>query len=548
MNSFKRWSKNMTGVLLSLLVMGCLPLQRVNANGLEKQLKEVHKKLTALKDNLAGLSKRLGELKIKLGAGELQLKIKELRSQAKKLRDEAQKFRNTANLLKAEGIDAASVEQDAIVSDSKAELLEQAAKNLEQQLLVIPPIAHPVVLPVQPVITVVRPPVVQQGDLKGVNAGLRNGNGNDCFFSAAFQVLSQIDPFVKALDEMDKKGQTTEIQNEFLTLIKNLRENPPATKSLKARMYNPATNATRDFRDFITQPFGDESYPQHIPSLFGDLSGLGPRKGPYSQATLTWEGGPADRNADGSIIGESGKDYGYNQEDAQEFFSEFFNMLTLRDKEDLAIRNLFTILEQNKKSKEEGGPWSNSGVAEPLKFLFLPVVSKFDEKATLNNLKACLDDYTAAEWIATMDMGKGETGGYRKPVFKAPLPKILMIIFKRFKKVGEPGQAGGVQGQKIFHAITFPAAKELDFAPYLEAVNQKAKYKLFGIVVHGGGTGGGHYRAYTVDRFDKDKKWREYNDSTYPAGRLLGPGEIEDIANQTKELGAPYMLFYEKVE
>jgi len=67
-----------------------------------------------------------------------------------------------------------------------------------------------------------------------------------------------------------------------------------------------------------------------------------------------------------------------------------------------------------------------------------------------------------------------------------------------------------INNQKV--PYTLKLNKKLDFAPYVSAnYAQPTQYELFGTVLHGGGTGGGHYIAIVKDRINN--MWYFYNDS-----------------------------------
>lgn len=416
----------------------------------------------------------------------------------------------------------------------------------------------------------------------GPNLGLRNSNGNDCFFSAAFQALSQIDPFIQKLEELPEEDKT-EVQREFLGFIQSLRGEGIGK-------YNPSGDATRVFRNFITT-----QVPNNYP-LFSQLKGL-----------------------------QSG------QQDAQEFFSIFLNVLTEFDQKtldetyklfqdflnnnfnlisdafltryfdnlatletinvnnfisvvktaindpirlpepelnnisaiDTKISSIYTSNEQvindlfrrNKQlynlknifliTEKKQRTCTTCYTTDPIKeerlmLLPLPIVQQtYDPEIKgyppINELSNCLMTYAKEniEKRCNSSSCKGENRIFEQTIsFKTPTPPIITIGFRRFLY--------GNLSDKLTHKVTFPV--NLNLAPHTDKPGQSNLYDLFGIVIHSGGTGGGHYYAYTKDRFDK--KWRCYNDSSV---REVTQQEIQDIADQKKEAGGPYLLFYEWV-
>lgn len=585
MNSIKKWSKKLASVLLSLLMMACISLQSAKAIALDAQLKNVQKQLTGLKDNLTGLSNRLGELQTKFSSGtvgdtrstDLKKKLDEIgivyndalikkalaskpdvddavtwildnpepEKEKPELKDLSEQQKNdllkmgfsdlTINSLTGMGF---SYEQIVKVPQSQRGTVDDALNAIsgngsgtsgkddeELKKKLQPSVIQPVIVP-----------GLQEG-VQGANLGLNNANGNDCFFSSAFQVLSQIDPFVKALEKMDKENKTSDVQNEFLAFIANLRQNAEKKEGrvVKAK-YDPAINATKLFRDFIAQ------------EKFGSLRDFGKYRFDYRR----------DQNKqiiyDNSIPKKAILDKtepGYEQNDAQEFLSLFLDQLTLRVPEDNAIRKLFILHQGTELKNLTTGKTKKADIIEPSMILSLPINSK-DESEEYGNLSTCLQSYLEeekldeSEWLEWNGIKQSTSKRFE---FVNDLPKILTIQFGRFKY--------GNMADKISHAVAFPI--DLDFT----GSNEIAKYHLFGIVVHGGGTGGGHYWAYTKDRFknqDGIRKWRLYDDSRVVDVDEKNIKAIADNGVEPEELvnngtlgvpgyeATPYMLFYEKVE
>jgi len=80
-------------------------------------------------------------------------------------------------------------------------------------------------------------------------------------------------------------------------------------------------------------------------------------------------------------------------------------------------------------------------------------------------------------------------------------PKILIINLKRFKEQ----QYREYNYEKISEAVEFPIDEILDIKNYVSHVEDGTKYKLYGIINHFGGMGGGHYTSYSINPIDN--KW-----------------------------------------
>ncbi|MFH1831834.1 MAG: hypothetical protein ABH827_03435 [bacterium] len=172
--------------------------------------------------------------------------------------------------------------------------------------------------------------------------------------------------------------------------------------------------------------------------------------------------------------------------------------------------------------------------------LKLPIVDPLVDpltRITYTTLDECLQKYTEKEELtqdnlwnceACKNLGEKNTKSFKQIIFQK-LPPILIINLKRFL-------SGGLD-EKITDPITFPV-NNLDMSKYLNG--QNATYNLYAIVIHSGGTGGGHY--YTYAKWDGH--WWKYDDSNVtPAD-----DQIETIAEQTTEDGGPYILFYERAD
>ena len=108
------------------------------------------------------------------------------------------------------------------------------------------------------------------------------------------------------------------------------------------------------------------------------------------------------------------------------------------------------------------------------------------------------------------------------------LPKLLIIVIKRFKTEGK-------YAEKDWTNIELPY-EDFDLYPFLHdeclILNPCTKYHLYGVSLHSGGIGGGHYVA-NVKNISGDGKWYNCDDSY--------TGVIEEPQHSGS---SPYVLFY----
>ena len=95
--------------------------------------------------------------------------------------------------------------------------------------------------------------------------------------------------------------------------------------------------------------------------------------------------------------------------------------------------------------------------------------------------------------------------------------------------------------------VAFPEKLDLTgFLPKAERANEgdedKLEYELFSVMVHSGGTFGGHYFAY-IKSFE-DGEWYNFNDSS-----------VSEIQNSAEEIikvfggsASAYMLMYKRID
>merc|ERR1712228_751648 len=123
----------------------------------------------------------------------------------------------------------------------------------------------------------------------------------------------------------------------------------------------------------------------------------------------------------------------------------------------------------------------------------------------------------------------------KKQILISRAPKCICLHLKRFEQ-------SGFRLSKVGKKVRFPL--HLDFSPYLtsecrEEYEGKCVYQLYGISVHHGSMGGGHYIAYTHKHRSNGPKdgWYYFSDST---ARAVG---YEDALR-----AQGYVLFYERCQ
>lgn len=600
MKMIKKWSKNVV-VMLCILAAGCLSLHAAikpkDSKTVEKQLKEMLQKLGGLKNNLTMLSKRLGELKTKLTTpggfslhyinqkllemGLTKADIKRI-PLSERYKVETALDWHTKNPPMLSGFDDAIVGQLLSMGFSLDNMKRIPDDQKGSAQLAIgwlsanPEPSGPSIVPQSP------------------NVGLANANNDDCFFSASFQILSQIKPFVQALEALSKKS---DVQREFLDFIQALREKGTGK-------YKPGVDATQVFRRFITEDrwgntlkemkFEQQDAQEFLSEFLDKLteleeSTIAPiqkafssffeknfilKKPSFTEFIVKFRNAILpikllDKNTFVVVVKQvlnalvdkptpavvSIKDIDKELQSMYEIISaDVLKEFLRKNKEAHEVRSIFTLNVSQKfictfcKSQWTGGDDKAMLLVLDLEqpILIPGQTPKPLPQTTLIDRLRKYFQVTKVDYICP-------TCGIQRIVDKQfiiqqPLPKILTLGFNRIYADWAEEKA-----MKLEQAVTFPLTLDPGYLkPFLED-GQGVKYELFGIVMHTGVvffdqvqskiSTGGHYRAYTKDRFDG--KWREYDDAK-PA-RVVEVSEINKIAQQTLEVGAPYVLFYEKV-
>lgn len=167
---------------------------------------------------------------------------------------------------------------------------------------------------------------------------------------------------------------------------------------------------------------------------------------------------------------------------------------------------------------------------EPFMYLSLPISD------TCRSLSDCLDLYLAQERLTGENQWYCETCCCHRDATKKTdlwiLPPILIVHLKRFR-VNMLGQ----RGSKRDEAIDYPVEKWDLSAAVKSRGSEYPLYDLYAVSNHVGGLSGGHYTAYSLNRFDE--QWYEYNDSN---SRRVDPNTLR--RNQS----SAYLLFYNRSE
>lgn len=345
------------------------------------------------------------------------------------------------------------------------------------------------------------------------NEGLKNANGNDCFLSSVFQVISQLSPLMDMLEQKYRAGTTTPLQNEFLAFVSSLRGIPLI-------IYNPKVNATAVMRSFLIQPINGSST--------------------IDQAMAK------------------------GHQDAQQFFSALLDALIRQNGE---LTNIFKIDLASKitlpSDVHNGLKGQDKSVRKTKEthdssFLLSLEISGTSLDSCLNKFFELEKGVEIAEWTCLgqdiklkANLGLNENvRGTKKLSICQPLPPILTIHLKRFEF-----NMFTLARNKVDSPITFPLV--LDLKKCVKSRTKPLNYNLVGMIVHSGNLNDGHYWAYAKDRFSG--KWYLFNDANrFEVDEVIveeigkAGNEMQEIINaiapQATSVGTPYMLFYEKID
>ncbi|MFA6990596.1 MAG: ubiquitin carboxyl-terminal hydrolase family protein [Candidatus Babeliales bacterium] len=238
------------------------------------------------------------------------------------------------------------------------------------------------------------------------------------------------------------------------------------------------------------------------------------------------------------------KNFKTGQHDAQEFISSVFDILNnefnkylTEASENITQNPISTFKLQIKKTITCNHCGYVRSIDEPGYLLPLTILyGPLSDLKHCNDLTCCLKNFfeptVMNDW--TCDNCRQKNARRLKTI--SFLPKYLVIQLKRFIY-------GGI-ANKLDDAIKFDPIIEIDSDIIDQSIKEKYhnknfSYKLLTFICHEGGPSGGHYWAYGKD---SNNNWYKYDDSTVTS---ITPTILIDILNQTKEIGTPYVLFYE---
>lgn len=125
------------------------------------------------------------------------------------------------------------------------------------------------------------------------------------------------------------------------------------------------------------------------------------------------------------------------------------------------------------------------------------------EKKQGKTIQDLLNDYFNPELLCGDNMYYNENTNEKEEVFKdlkiKRFPKVLCIHLKRFT----------YDLKKIRYIVDFN--ENIQMGVYSTNINNKKNYELFGLVMHSGGFGGGHY--YVIIK-NMNGNWYNYNDTS----------------------------------
>lgn len=429
------------------------------------------------------------------------------------------------------------------------------------------------------------------------NNGLVNQNGNDCFFSASFQCLSQIKPFIEFFDK-NPEFQNGKIQKRFYEFVQAMRQGSSAPadynekdadyKALLTRKYK--WPSTRKFRKFIVDELsiehmrtGQKDAQEFLGFLLEALISRTPLHNIIVKAITDICGDATYKKLTDVVVSVDpttkkktfkkelkdvnlGKDIAFKVES---ILGTDIDQIT--DLKSTILSNP-TIPEEFKKIAQEekhASKWvvCNKQIKKlqdiykifffraPSTLEHTPVViSKPGEihtsksKGSISSLalpikgttlKECLDGFFEKESMNSAEYPFCSKCNASPPTTKQfsleTVPQVLIISLKRFTNLAAPDEEPNIK--KITSSITFEEKLSLQTN---NGVTHK--FNLFGIVCQVGELSSGHYWAYAKD-MTKPRNWYYYNDES--ENGPLSHEEIQAVCNQTSEAGYPYVLFYE---
>ncbi len=254
-----------------------------------------------------------------------------------------------------------------------------------------------------------------------------------------------------------------------------------------------------------------------------------------------------------AIIAELADTNPYAQEDAQEFLTGAFNSLKRVSRSfDIYISNLLGIFQTTKTRcpLPEGDELIAFYDEDPIFYLSVPIKTppnprKKISAKSLTTLEDSLNEYFKKEiqddpknyykYQGTNPAYNAYRGAEipncERQIQLVTTPELLVISLNRYEYTNF-----GATRSKLTHAVTIPSF--INIRPFMKIPEEKNDYiySLISVIVHRGGTGGGHYVAYIKDA----NKWYLCDDSR------ITEQSPTNVQNEINKNG--YVFFYQKNE
>jgi hypothetical protein len=190
------------------------------------------------------------------------------------------------------------------------------------------------------------------------------------------------------------------------------------------------------------------------------------------------------------------------QQDAQEFFTSIFDLLSETEKIMLESQAIISekcegIIESNVKCIEFN---KESSTKEKFHFLQLDLEN-------CDDLVQCIEKYISVEYLSGENQYLIENCGKYDAIKSSryvKIPEIVFLHLKRFKSTPDLKSM-----TKVHSRISYPY--KIDFSSYYETKVDDIIHCLYGVIVHDGLIDCGHYFVFLRDF--KNNRWLKFNDT-----------------------------------
>jgi len=425
-----------------------------------------------------------------------------------------------------------------------------------------------------------------QSTLYAPNMGLVNQNGNDCFFSASFQCLSQIKPLIDFLENnLEVRtpigpiigGQPTRpgiIQARFYEFVGNMKRHSRLTQDFRAFITSRA--ATDDFylsqmateqqdaHEFLSlllqYLIGQTPYHANITEQLQAIMATTILAATNRTAIITRIMGILNTDMQKIVSLKEHLRYVIQTQPSNAMLlssiplegnDAAWGICDARIKKLQELYRIFDIGLESTLTCPSCGPVyaSRQPVIERALQVSIP-----PEKTPVS-LDDCFDDYEKPQVLSDDNKWRCSNCNTRVNAIKKftleSAPQILIVSLKRFRTVIENKEV-------VIKKITTPVKFPLTLSRRIK--DTTLNFNLFGFVCQSGSMRGGHYWAYVTDKMGDDKKvaynkWQRYNDSDVKDTE--GAGSMDDfVKNKLRHDGidnsvrgwpnaTPYIFFYE---